>query len=277
MPRASLQDADIRYEVAGQGPELVLLHELGGTLQSFDTLVPLLARRFRVLRYDQRGAGDSRARRGGMTIEDHAADLAQLLAAVGFARPCCIAGVAAGAAIAVAFASRSRADVAALALCAPALSVSPERRAYLIARSDEVRRNGMAAIVESTLARSYPDALRTDRDTYEAYRSRFLANDSLSYAEANMALATTPVADTLPSLTMPCLVLGGRHDLLRPPAEVEATARAIPDATFATIDSGHLMPVQAPQAMAEHLLRFFASRTSELEPIDESHHGGSDG
>ncbi|WP_315832263.1 alpha/beta hydrolase [Bradyrhizobium prioriisuperbiae] len=271
MPCASLQDADIHYEVAGQGAELVLLHELGGTLQSFDTLVPLLTQRFRVLRYDQRGAGSSRAVHGRMTIEDHAADLAQLLAAVGFAPTCRITSVAAGAAIAVAFASRSDAAVPALALCAPALAVSPERRAYLVARSDDVRRNGMADIVESTLGRSYPDALRTDHHTYEAYRRRFLANDPVSYAEANMALATTRIAEALPGLTMPCLVLAGRHDLLRPPADVEATARAIPNATFATIDSGHLMPVQAPQAMAEHLLRFFAPER-QREAIDESYH-----
>lgn len=273
MPCASFQHIDISYEVTGQGTELVLLHELGGTLQSFDALVPLLAERFRVLRYDQRGAGNSGTRHGGVTIEDHAADLAHLLAAVGFTPSCRIAGVAAGAAIAVAFTNRPDAAVPALALCAPALAVSPERRAYLVARSDEVRRNGMAGIVDSTLERSYPDALRSDRGTYEAYRRRFLANDPISYAEANMALATTRTAEALPALTLPCLVLAGRHDLLRPPADVEAMARSIPNATFATIDSGHLMPVQAPQAMADHLLRFFSRHAPEPEPIDENRHG----
>lgn len=272
MPNASLRDVDIHYELAGQGPDLVLLHELGGTLQSFDALVPLMAPRFRVLRYDQRGAGGSSTQRGAVTMEDHAADLAQLLAAVGFPPSCRLASVAAGAAVAVAFASRTGTSVPALALCAPALSVSPERKAYLSTRSDLVRRDGMAAIVETTLARSYPDALRTDRDVYEAYRSRFLANDPHSYAEANMALATTRITEALPDLTMPCLVLAGRHDLLRPPAEVEATARAIPGATFAVIDSGHLMPVQAPQAMADHLEQFFLRRTAKSELIDENCH-----
>jgi len=33
-----------------------VLHELGGTVHSWDAVAPRLAERFRVLRYDQRGA-----------------------------------------------------------------------------------------------------------------------------------------------------------------------------------------------------------------------------
>ncbi|HYQ07700.1 MAG TPA: alpha/beta fold hydrolase [Xanthobacteraceae bacterium] len=43
--------------LAGAGRSVVLLHELGGTLNSWDGVVPRLAEHFRVLRYDQRGAG----------------------------------------------------------------------------------------------------------------------------------------------------------------------------------------------------------------------------
>ncbi|OYX85432.1 MAG: hypothetical protein B7Y84_15550 [Azorhizobium sp. 32-67-21] len=203
----------LRYEFSGQGPDLVLVHEMGGSLESFDTLAALLAPRFRILRYDQRGAGGSVRAPRGMTIE-------------------------------------------ALILCAPALSVPPERRAYLEARSDLARREGMAAVTEASLARSYPDHMRGDAARYARYRERFLANDPDDYADANMALAASRVPDLLPRLAMPCLVLAGRHDLLRPPEEVRATCALIPGARYGEIESGHLMSVQAPEALAAGILGF---------------------
>ncbi|MDR6873197.1 3-oxoadipate enol-lactonase [Bosea sp. BE125] len=272
MPVASLGSCELRYEISGEGPDLVLIHELGGALDSFDGLLPLLTPHFRVLRYDQRGAGGSSRKPAALSMEDHAADLAGLVAMTGFGPRCLLAGAAAGAAIAVAYAARDEALVDALALCAPALSVRPERKAYLDRRARLARRDGMAAIAEASLARSYPEALRTDRRAFEAYRERFLANDPESYAMANAVLAGTRVAKCLPSLTMPCLVLAGRHDLLRPPAEVEATAGTIPDARFTTIESGHLMPVQAAQAMAAQLVPFLTRHAGSHKPIAESAH-----
>ncbi len=48
----------LHYELAGtRGPSVVLLHELGGTLNSWNAVAPRLAPRSRVLRYDQRGSG----------------------------------------------------------------------------------------------------------------------------------------------------------------------------------------------------------------------------
>ena len=47
----------IHYELAGNGPSVVLLHEMGGTLDSWDGIAPALSESFRMLRYDQRGAG----------------------------------------------------------------------------------------------------------------------------------------------------------------------------------------------------------------------------
>ncbi|MEP9375346.1 alpha/beta hydrolase [Aquabacter sp. CN5-332] len=270
MTARTARDAGLRYEVSGDGPELVLVHELGGSLESFDGLMPLLTPFFRILRYDQRGAGGSGPARAAMTIEDHAAELAHLVDVVGFSAIRSIVGVAAGAAIAVAYSIQSRAP-SSLVLCAPALSVPPERKAYLQARSDLARREGMAAVVDASLARSYPDALRGDHAAFEAYRARFLSNDPESYAQANMALAATRVAEALPKLSVPCLVIAGWHDLLRPPAEVAATAADIPGARFEVIESGHLMPVQAPRDMADHILDFVLPQALQRPASETSH------
>ena len=43
----------LHYALAGAGRSVVLLHELGGTLNSWDGVVLRLAEHFRVLRYDR--------------------------------------------------------------------------------------------------------------------------------------------------------------------------------------------------------------------------------
>ncbi len=259
----------LRTELEGSGPRLlVLIHELGGSLESFDGLTPWLSG-CRTLRYDQRGAGSSEKPRRSFTMDDHASDLDSLLDALRLDGPVHLAGVAAGAAIAVAF-SRSRPDrVASLSLCAPALTVPPERRAYLRERSDAAARDGMRAIVEPSLARSYPDHLRGARDLFEAYRARFLANDPVAYGLANAALSDARLDDALCRISVPCQVLAGRHDRLRPPTEARLVADRITGATFHVVESGHIMPVQAPREMAELLAAFIercgrpASRAAE--------------
>ena len=55
----------LRYELSGAGEKtLVLVHEMGGTLESWDEVVPRLTASRRVLRYDTRGAGMSQKIRG---------------------------------------------------------------------------------------------------------------------------------------------------------------------------------------------------------------------
>ena len=55
MPFMDANGVSIHYELAGRGSSAVLLHEMGGTLASWDGIAPVLSRRFRTLRYDQRG------------------------------------------------------------------------------------------------------------------------------------------------------------------------------------------------------------------------------
>ena len=261
MTWLELPDITLRFALSGKWAHgLVLIHELGGGLESFDAVVCRLDHRFRILRYDQRGAGLSEKPRERFTLDNHVRDLAGLLAASGLEPPVLLGGVAAGAAIAVAYALARPASVIGLVLCSPALTVPAERRDYLAARSTLAARRGMRAIAEATLDRSHPPALRGDGTTFAAYRARFLANDPVTYGYANMAVVDATLATQLGALRLPCRVLAGRHDLLRPPAPVAAIAERIPGATFAIVESGHLMSVQAPDA---------------LEPARTAPYGGS--
>src|SRR6476659_10064815 len=74
----------LRYELSGSGKTtLVLVHEMGGTLDSWDQVLPALNNTRQVLRYDTRGAGMSEKIHGKVTFDDMADDLAALLDAAG--------------------------------------------------------------------------------------------------------------------------------------------------------------------------------------------------
>ena len=70
----------LRYETSGGGAStLVLIHEMGGTLESWDVVGPLFAAKRNVLRYDTRGAGLSQKVRGALSIDTMADDLVSLM------------------------------------------------------------------------------------------------------------------------------------------------------------------------------------------------------
>jgi 3-oxoadipate enol-lactonase len=94
--------AGLRYELSGTGERtVVLIHEMGGSLESWDAVAPVLARSRRVLRYDTRGAGLSEKARGTLSIDTMVDDLAALLDALGITDKVALAGVAVGGAIAL--------------------------------------------------------------------------------------------------------------------------------------------------------------------------------
>jgi 3-oxoadipate enol-lactonase len=261
MPSIDIGGARIGYDLEGEGPGskpwLALLHEIGGTRETWAVVARALAGRFKVLRYDQRGAGESSRIAGPFTMETQIDDLTALLDRLGAPERIHLAGVALGAALSVRFASRFPRRVESLVLACPAPNVDADRVKYLEERAAAVERDGMTVTADSSLANSYPPEVQRDRAVFAAYRERFLANDPKSYAAINRAFPAFDVKPELSCIRYPTLVLAGTHDKLRPPAFVREVASHIPGARYAEIDSGHIMPVQAPTAMVAAMTGFY--------------------
>lgn len=251
----------LRYDLTGVGDgTLVLVHEMGGTLESWDFVLPLLRGPRAVLRFDLRGAGQSTKLRGTAPIDAMADDIAALLDASGRgAGPVAVAGCAVGAAVALRFASRHPRRVQALAALGPATGIPAERRPALLAQADRVEREGMAAVAEESLARSYPEELRGDTARFRRFRARWLANDPGSYAATTRMLAGLEMAAEITALRLPALFLAGTRDPLRPPAMVEPIARSLPGARFEAIESGHFSATQTPEIVADRLNALLAA------------------
>jgi 3-oxoadipate enol-lactonase len=251
----------IRYELSGAGEHSVIfVHELGGSLESWDGVVAFFADRRRVLRFDQRGAGLSEKVRQPFTLDDHARDLEAVVRASRLPPPYVLAGVAGGAAIAFLFALQHGGEVSGTILCAPSIGIAADRQEYFRNRSALAERVGMRGVIDATLAAAYPPIVVRDAGMHEAYRARFLGNDPVGYGLCNRALADSHLEHLAESLACPCLVLAGTHDPLRPPARAQELASRIPDAEFEVVDSGHFMHVQAPQEVAARMRAFLEKR-----------------
>ena len=93
--KVHLDGADLYYEMAGEGPSLVLAHAGFLDRRMWDDQFPVLAQHYRVVRYDRRGFGNSTLTPGPFS---HRRDLYQLLEFLGIERAhllgCSIGGAA---------------------------------------------------------------------------------------------------------------------------------------------------------------------------------------
>jgi 3-oxoadipate enol-lactonase len=248
MDFIELNGVALRYELSGRGDHtLVLVHEMGGSLESWDDVAPRFAESRRVLRYDTRGAGMSQKVRGELSLDTMADDIAALLDTLGIAGKVALAGVAVGGAIALHFATRYNERASAVAVGSPATGIAPERRAAALERLARIEAAGMAFAVEDSMLNGYAPELRGDIGRFERYRARWLGNDPASYATIWRMLAGADMQDELARLRCPVLVIGGSLDRVRPPPLAEAVAKAIPGARYIEVRTGHYMAVQTPE------------------------------
>ncbi|HEU0059926.1 MAG TPA: alpha/beta fold hydrolase, partial [Hyphomicrobiaceae bacterium] len=160
----------LRYELRGSGARtVVLLHEMGGALESWDLVAPQLASGSRVLRYDTRGAGLSEKIRGSLSIDTMVADLMALLDALEIGNRVVLVGMAVGGAIALAAAARHPERVAAVVASSPATGIAADRRAAVLARVERMEREGLRAVLDG-LDNGYPAELRGDWPRFAAFR-----------------------------------------------------------------------------------------------------------
>jgi 3-oxoadipate enol-lactonase len=257
MDFIELDDVALRYELTGKGDHtLVLVHEMGGSLESWDEVAPRFAESRRVLRYDTRGAGMSQKVRGELGIDTMADDITALLDALGIAGKVALAGIAVGGAIALHFAARYPERTSAVTVGSPATGIAPDRRAAALERVAKVEAVGMAFAVEDSMRNGYAPELRGDIKRFERFRARWLGNDPASYATIWRMLAATDMQDELSKLRCPVLVIGGSLDRVRPPPLAEAVAKTIPGARYVELRTGHYMAVQTPELIADCIDEF---------------------
>ena len=246
----------------GQGPLVVLSHALGCDLTMWDGVAAALQDRYTVLRYDQRGHGQTPATEGAYSMDDLADDAAELIRAQG-AGPVHFVGLSMGGMTAQALAARHPELVRSIVIANSAASYDAAARAMWQARIDTVRANGVPPIADGALQRWFTPEFRADQVNGGAERVAKLravleATQALPYAAACAAVAAIALDEGNARITCPTLVIAGSRDEATPPAMSQAIADRIPGAQLASLDAAHLSAVEQPEAFAQRLADFWA-------------------
>ncbi|CAN7306819.1 alpha/beta fold hydrolase [Pseudorhodoferax sp. LjRoot39] len=262
-----IRGAGLRWRLRpGKGPTLVLIHEMGGSLESWERTLAALPPQLRVLRYDTRGAGLSEKLVGPCTLDTHADDLAGLLQALDIQGPVALAGIAVGAAIAVRFATRHAGRASHVLALAPAAGVAEPARAATRALADRIVAEGVRSAAEGLLLRAVPEALRTAQAGWPDYRLRWLAGDGRSLGQILHMLASFTLDAELAGLPTHTGLVGGSLDALRPPAEIARLSALAPRAQSLVVPTGHMMATHSPLLLAA-LIGGFVAHDTPLERL----------
>jgi 3-oxoadipate enol-lactonase len=249
----------LRYAIEGAGKPVVLIHEMGGMMESWSLVAPILSKTRRVVRYDTRGAGFSEKIRSALTIDTMTDDLIALLDGLGITEKIALVGTAVGGAIALHTAYRFPEQIAACVVTSPATSIPLANRAATLERVAQFEHEGVRVAFEATAANGYPEELRGDAARFAVWRARWLANDPSSFAPIYRMLCETDLGPELPQIKCPVLAIGGEFDRGRPPARVEPIAKAIPGAQFKVLPTGHYAGWQTPELVAREIAAFLDS------------------
>jgi 3-oxoadipate enol-lactonase len=259
MPFADVAGASLHYRFDGTAgaPVVMLSNSLGTDLSMWDPQVPALVARYRLLRYDTRGHGRSTATPGPYTIEGLAKDALGLLDALGIERVH-FCGLSMGGMVGQWIGAHAPQRVDKLILCNTTARIgSPE--AYN-ARIDTVRSSGMAAIVDTVLARWYtPSFAAAAPDAIARTRAMLLATPADGYAACCAAIRDMDQSETARDIAAPTLVIAGAHDLATPPADGRFLAERISRARLTELPAAHLSNIEAAGEFNVALVEFLSS------------------
>ena len=258
-----------RLDGAEEGAPLVLLNAIGTDMTLWDGLVPLLQRRFRILRFDARGHGASDSPPGEYSFEMLAQDVIAVMHAANVTRAA-IAGVSLGGMIAMEMALRFPEHVSALVLICTSVDID---RTLWTERVKSVHAGGVAAIADGAMTRFLsPQFSVTHPESAASIRRTLLATQG--YVGAAAAIRDGELRGRLASIKAPTLVLTGNQDISMPfEPHGRTLLAAIGGSACVRIDAGHLAPVEAPHALAQ-AIDVFLSPQSESSAAQRLYEAG---
>jgi 3-oxoadipate enol-lactonase len=259
MTRVRSGDAEIAYEVLGEGTPVLLLHAFPAHHGLWLPAAQALINRYRVILPDLRGHGDSGVGDGPAPMEKHAADLVRVLDDVEVGRAV-VAGVSIGGYVFFEFWRRYRGRVAAVILCdTKAQADTPEARAGRLKSADEVVERGTEPFVESMVPRLFGRTTLNSRpDLVDGARRMMMRMSPAGISAVQRGMAERPDSvSTLKTINVPALVLVGEEDTLSPLADAELMRRNVAGSQLKVIPrAGHYAVWEQPEAVGGAVRKF---------------------
>jgi len=248
---------DINYTIEGEGPWLAMSHSLACNLRMWDEEAKRLSKRYKVLRYDTRGHGESSAPAGAYTLELLADDLHALLQALGV-QSTHFVGLSMGGMIGQTYALKYPGMFKSLALCDTTSRYPAEAAGLWTERIKTVEAQGMEPLVASTLERWFTAPFRQARPEVVAKVAAMIRSTPVpGYVGCSHAIPKINVTARLAEIRCPSVVIVGKDDPGTPVAMAEEIHQALPGSALVIIPSAaHLSNLEQPDAFNQALAKF---------------------
>ena len=259
MPTLAHDGAELNYTDTGSGPPLLFLHGLGSSSDDWELQVAHFAGRYRVLALDFRSSGQSRDLRqpnGPFTVAQFASDARALIESLTLG-PTHVVGLSLGGAVAFQLACDAPALMRTMTICnsTPSFQVTGlAAHATILLRRVVTWVKGPRGMAQLLAPKLFP------APEHAALRAKFIErmarNRPGAYAASQRAVLGWGVADRLPSIEVPTLVVGAEFDY---PflANKQVWVRRMPNARYVEVPgTHHALPIEAPAAFNEVLDEF---------------------
>ena len=248
--KIAVDGADLDVADDGRGEAIVFLHAFALSKAIWDEQAAQLAKRGRVVRMDLRGMGASSSPPGPYLTESLASDISGVLDALDI-ETAAIVGHSYSVGIAIEFYRMFAERVTALALvCGSAAAPDSAAVAEYSAGADAIERGGMQVRVDASGERYLGKTTHRERpDIWGRVRELLLATSVAGAAATLRGRALRGSSeDLLAEIGVPVAVVAGREDEFASVEAMRALANALPNATFDTLECGHVPSLEAPEA-----------------------------
>jgi len=246
---------NIHYRLDGpeSAPVLVLSNSLGTTLSLWDAQVAELSQRFRVLRYDIHGHGQT-TKHGKVTLSQLAGDVIELLDHLSIQKAF-FCGISMGGLTGLWLARFAPERFHAIAVANTAAKIGEQ--ASWLSRARTVRNEGMGVVAAGAADRWFSHEFRQHHPAEVEQLCHQLANaNAEGYAECCDALAAADLRAEVAAIRLPMLIIAGEHDPVTTVADADYLHQQIDGSLLVELAASHLSNVEASEEFTAALVAF---------------------
>lgn len=228
------------------GPPLIFSNSLGASLDMWDPQVAVLAKRFRTIRYDVRGHGESSAPPGPYSLTMLAQDALRILDCLHIHKADWI-GCSMGGMVGMHLLTYHRDRIGRAVLGNTAAYMGPPGTDWN-ARIRMAHDKGMAPIAEAMKLRWFTKGFN-EKNSAEVTRitDQVRSASVVGYTACCGAIRDMDQREAIKSITNPVLVVIGAEDPATVPAAGELIAKHIPGAKTAILPAAHISNCEVPE------------------------------
>ncbi len=265
MPNLRANGVTLHYEdTGGDGTPIVFSHGLLFSGAMFEAQARTLSPRFRCIRYDHRGQGQSEDPGGrSHTIEASYADAIALIEALGVA-PCHFVGLSMGGFVGMRIAARRPELLRSLVVIDSSADAEPEENIGRYRLLTAVARwIGIGPIVGQVMPILFSRTFLGDPSRQEERTRwrRFLGSNRKTIVRAVLGVIERDgVANELATITLPTLVIVGEEDVATTPEKAERIRALIRGARLVRVAAaGHSSTIEQPEIVSDAIADFLAT------------------